>query len=84
MFSAFNRGRGAQSADFDDIFAMFNQAAGGGGGSARAVREPSGGFRGFGGPQKGADVTARTTLDFATAVQGETVTLQGEDGSRSR
>jgi molecular chaperone DnaJ len=78
VFSAFNRGRGGQTADFDDIFAMFNQ----GGGSFGSGRfgQPSGGFRGFGGPTKGADVTARTTLSFATAVRGETVTLQGEDG----
>ena len=78
VFSAFGRGRGGQQGDFDDIFAMFNQ----GGGSFGSGRfgQPSGGYRGFGGPQKGADVTARTTLSFATAVQGETVTLQGEDG----
>ena len=78
VFSAFGRGRGGQQGDFDDIFAMSNQ----GGGSFGSGRfgQPSGGYRGFGGPQKGADVTARTTLSFATAVQGETVTLQGEDG----
>lgn len=78
VFSAFNRGRGGQSADFEDIFSMFNQ----GGGSFGSGRfgQPSGGYRGFGGPQKGADVTARTTLSFATAVQGDTVSLQGEDG----
>ena len=84
VFSAFNRGRGGQSADFDDIFAMFNQGGGsfGGGGGFGSGRfgQSSGGFRGFGGPQKGADVTARTTLSFDTAVRGETVTLQGEDG----
>ena len=45
-------------------------------GSAR----PSGGFRGYGGPTRGADVTARTTVDFITATKGETITLQGEDG----
>lgn len=85
VFSAFNQGSrgasGARGADFDDIFAMFNQQGGrsgrfGSGGFGRS----SGGFQGFGGPQRGADVTARTTLDFATAVRGDTVTLQGEDG----
>ncbi len=85
VFSRFNQGRGAggQQADFDDIFAMFNQQSGGGrsgrfgsGGFGRS----SGGFQGFGGPQRGADVTARTTLDFATAVRGDTISLQGEDG----
>jgi len=75
VFSRFGRG---QTADFEDIFSMFNQ----GGGSFGSGRfgQTSGGFRGFGGPQRGADVTARTTLDFTTAVQGETITLQGEDG----
>ncbi|MDD7928602.1 DnaJ C-terminal domain-containing protein [Microbacterium sp. NM3R9] len=85
VFSAFNQGArggaGARGADFDDIFAMFNQQSGrsgrfGTGGFGRST----GGFQGFGGPQRGADVTARTTLDFATAVRGDTVTLQGEDG----
>ncbi|MGF3056321.1 DnaJ C-terminal domain-containing protein [Microbacterium sp. YY-01] len=80
VFSMFNRGRGGgTTADFDDIFAMFNQGGGSSFGSGR-FGQPTGGFRGFGGPQKGADVTARTTLDFVTAVRGDTVTLQGEDG----
>lgn len=81
VFSRFGQqGRGQQqSADFEDIFAMFNQGQGGTFGSGR-FGQTSGGYRGFGGPQKGADVTARTTLDFVTAVQGETITLQGEDG----
>lgn len=79
VFSRFGQQGRGQSADFEDIFAMFNQGQGGSFGSGR-FGQPSGGFRGFGGPQKGADVTARTTLDFATAVQGETITLQGEDG----
>ena len=81
VFSRFGQqGRGQQqSADFEDIFAMFNQGQGGAFGSGR-FGQTSGGYRGFGGPQKGADVTARTTLDFATAVQGETISLQGDDG----
>ncbi|WP_311258015.1 DnaJ C-terminal domain-containing protein [Microbacterium sp. WCS2018Hpa-9] len=81
VFSRFGQqGRGQQqSADFEDIFAMFNQGQGGTFGSGR-FGQTSGGYRGFGGPQKGADVTARTTLDFVTAVQGETITLQSEDG----
>lgn len=81
VFSRFGQGGRGQSADFEDIFAMFNngQPQGGGFGSGR-FGQPSGGFRGFGGPQRGADVTARTTLDFTTAVQGETITLQGENG----
>lgn len=82
VFSAFGQGRGGgryESADFDDIFSMFNQQQGGGFGSGR-FGQPTGGFRGFGGPTRGADVTARTTIDFVTATKGETITLQGEDG----
>ncbi|MGV9194012.1 DnaJ C-terminal domain-containing protein [Microbacterium sp. MC2] len=78
VFSRFGRG-GAQQADFDDLFAMFGQQGGGRFGSGR-FGQPSGGFRGFGGPQRGADVSARTTLDFLTAVRGETISLAGEDG----
>ena len=82
VFSMFGQGRGgrAQTAeDFDDIFSMFNQQQGGRFGSGR-FGQPSGGFRGYGGPTRGADVTARTTIDFITATKGETITLQGEDG----
>ncbi|WP_322410405.1 DnaJ C-terminal domain-containing protein [Microbacterium invictum] len=83
VFSAFGQGRGGggryESADFDDIFSMFNQQQGGSFGSGR-FGQPTGGFRGFGGPTRGADVTARTTIDFVTATKGETITLQGEDG----
>lgn len=32
------------------------------------------------GPQKGADITARTSLDFRQAVEGATVQLRGPDG----
>lgn len=79
VFSRFGQQGRGQTADFEDIFAMFNQGQGGSFGSGR-FGQTSGGFRGFGGPQRGADVTARTTLDFVTAVQGETITLQGDDG----
>lgn len=83
VFSAFQQGRGARytgAEDFDDIFAMFNQQQGGTGFGSGRFGQPSGGFRGFGGPTRGADVTARTTIDFVTATKGETITLQGEDG----
>ena len=81
VFSMFGQGRGGRQSpqDFDDIFSMFNQQQGGGFGSGR-FGQPTGGFRGYGGPQRGADVTARTTIDFITATRGETITLQGEDG----
>ncbi|GAA5085644.1 DnaJ C-terminal domain-containing protein [Microbacterium yannicii] len=82
VFSMFNQGRGARyqnAEDFDDIFAMFNQQQGAGFGSGR-FGQSTGGFRGYGGPTRGSDVTARTTIDFVTATKGETITLQGEDG----
>ncbi|RLK46568.1 DnaJ C-terminal domain-containing protein [Microbacterium telephonicum] len=82
VFSRFGSSgaRGAQGADFDDIFAMFGQQSGGGRFGSGRFGQPSGGFQGYGGPQRGADVTARTTLDFQTAVRGDTITLAGEDG----
>ncbi|GAB3150940.1 DnaJ C-terminal domain-containing protein [Microbacterium binotii] len=82
VFSRFGQGRGGSQFDsggFEDFFTMFDRGGGGTFGSGR-FGQTSGGYRGFGGPTKGADVTARTTLDFATAVGGETITLQGEDG----
>ncbi|HEY0258937.1 MAG TPA: DnaJ C-terminal domain-containing protein [Lacisediminihabitans sp.] len=60
------------NAGFEDIFGgLF-----GGGGFGQS----SGGFRGAGGPTKGRDLTATTTLDFLTAIQGDTVRLQPADG----
>lgn len=56
---------------FDDIFGgMF----GGGFG------QTSGGFRGNGGPTKGRDVVASTTLDLQTAIAGDTITLTQSQG----
>lgn len=57
---------------FDDIFGgLF-----GGGGFGQS----SGGFRGSGGPSKGRDITATTTLDFVSAINGDTLKLQGPGG----
>jgi molecular chaperone DnaJ len=85
---------GGQAGGFEDVFGgMFNQGAGrqqapgggfedifssmfGGGGFG----QNSGGFRGAGGPTKGRDLTATTTLDFITAIHGDTVKLQPSDG----
>jgi molecular chaperone DnaJ len=59
---------------FEDILGgMF----GGGGGFG----QPSGGFRGFGGPTPGRDIDATTTIDFLTATKGDTVTLSGGEGA---
>lgn len=53
---------------FEDIFGMFGGAAPGG------ARRPQG-------PMPGRDINASTTLDFETAVRGDTVTLQAPSGS---
>ena len=69
VFSRFGQqGRGFSGGGFEDIFSMF----GGQGGF---------GQRGYAGPTRGADVTAHTTLDFTTAVAGDTIALTGEDGT---
>ncbi|TDN44031.1 molecular chaperone DnaJ [Curtobacterium flaccumfaciens] len=66
---------GGGAGGFEDILGgMFGGGAGGGFG------QPSGGYRGFGGPTKGRDVTATTTLDFTTAIAGETVKLSQGNG----
>ncbi|QEW01220.1 DnaJ domain-containing protein [Microbacterium caowuchunii] len=85
VFSRFGQGRGGgarfdQAGDFDDFFTMFDRGGASGGFGAGRFGQTSGGFRGYGGPTRGADVMARTTLDFATAAGGETISLQGEDG----
>jgi len=55
--------------DFDDILSGFMR-----GGNAGA------GFGAPRGPRRGRDYTASTTLDFVTAINGETVRLQGPEG----
>lgn len=69
----FNQGgRTQSSASFEDLLGgMF-----GGGGFGTA----SGGYRGTGGPVRGRDVSASTTLDFVTAIRGETIKLQPQGG----
>ena len=88
----------AGGAGFEDVFGgMFGNRGGrttyttggfedllggmfGGGGFGSA----SGGFRGDGGPMKGADITANTTLDFLTAIRGDTVTLTMQNGRETK
>jgi molecular chaperone DnaJ len=73
IFRGFGRGARANQSDFDDILGgLF-------GGNSR-FGNPSGGFGGFGGPTKGGDITANTTLDFLTAIRGDTVGLKMQDG----
>jgi molecular chaperone DnaJ len=73
--SMFGGGRGTRTTrggGFEDLLGgMF-----GGGGFGQTT----GGFRGFGGPTPGRDAKASVTITFLTATQGDTVTLQGEDG----
>ncbi len=80
---------GAGGQGFEDIFGgMFG---GGGAGGGRQYDFQGGGFEDifggmFGGgraprgPQPGRNVNASTTLDFETAVRGNTVTLQTQSG----
>lgn len=66
MFGASNQ-RSQSSASFEDLLGgMFGG--------------PGGGFRGARGPTKGRDVAANTTLDFVTAIRGETIKLQPAHG----
>jgi molecular chaperone DnaJ len=69
VFSGFGSGGRTtfSASNFDDLFSMF-----GGGG-------PSGGVR-FGGPTRGRDLHASTTLDFLTAIKGDTVKLEQQGG----
>lgn len=72
MFGGGAQRGGAQAGGFEDIFGgMF-----GSGGFGRS----SGGYRGAGGPSKGRDLTASTTLDFVTAIKGDTARLQSAGG----
>ena len=65
--------RGAQGgAGFDDLLGgMFG---------GRGFGQSTGGFRGAGGPMRGRDVTTGVTLDFMTAIKGDTITLQAGEG----
>ncbi|GAB3127163.1 DnaJ C-terminal domain-containing protein [Glaciibacter psychrotolerans] len=67
-----------QQGGYDDILGgLFGRGAGGAGGR---FGQSTGGYRGAGGPSRGRDVTASTTLDFVTAVHGDQITLQTQDG----
>jgi molecular chaperone DnaJ len=75
MFNQGSRGQSytfQQGGNYDDIL-------GGLFGNGR-FGQTSGGYRGYGGPTRGRDVTATTTIDFITATKGDTITLQTSDG----
>ncbi|CAN5477756.1 DnaJ C-terminal domain-containing protein [soil metagenome] len=63
---------------FDDLLGGMFGGRGAGFGTA------SGGYQGFGGPTRGSDATAKTTLDFLTAIRGETVNLQMQGGRETK
>ena len=71
-----NRRAGFQQGGFEDLLGgMF-----GGGGFGQTT----GGYRGYGGPTRGRDLEASTTLDFITAINGDTITLQPQGGKSIR
>ena len=72
LFNQGGRRAGYQQNGFEDLLGgMF-----GGGQFGRT----SGGYQGYGGPTRGRDLSASTTLDFITAINGETITLQPSGG----
>lgn len=88
---------GGAPGGFDDVFGgMFGGGARGGqrppqggyedifGGMFGNGRfgQTSGGFRGYGGPTKGRDQAASVGLEFMTAIQGDTVTLERPGGGK--
>lgn len=91
-------GGGAGEPDLEDLLRMFGQQGAGGAGypggysSTRGGygQDPFGGYSGGysngygGGPMKGSDVEASTSLSFRAAAQGETVTLTKSDGGTIR
>ncbi len=76
-------GRGGRTAystgagGFEDLLGgMF------GGGGSRFT--PSGGYQGFGGPSRGDDIVAETTIDFRAAVHGEQIVLRMQSGKETK
>ena len=75
-------GAGGAGPDLQDLLGGLFGGAGGPAGAGGFGADPYGGFGAPRGPRRGADVSARTTLDFRQAVQGDTVTLTSGDGGR--
>jgi molecular chaperone DnaJ len=72
-------GRGQTSYSFQQGGGEYDDLLGGLFGGGR-FGQTSGGYRGAGGPSRGRDIQASTTLDFLTAVTGETITLTLTNG----
>jgi molecular chaperone DnaJ len=67
VFGGMFTGGGRPRGGFEDIFGgMFGQT--------------SGGYQGFGGPTPGRDLATSVTLDFETAIKGDTVKLEQQGG----
>ncbi len=67
VFGGMFGGGGRQRGGFEDVFGgMFGQS--------------NGGFQGFGGPTPGRDLATTVTLDFETAIKGDTVKLEQQGG----
>lgn len=62
-------GAGDLPPEFADLFGGFGGQGGG-----------RGGFGGYGAPSKGADRTATTSISFAGAIRGTTISLRAADG----
>ncbi|MDQ1572382.1 MAG: molecular chaperone DnaJ [Actinomycetota bacterium] len=77
-------GGGGQRANFQQ--GGFEDFLGGmfGGGGGGGFGQSTGGFRGYGGPTRGRDVVASSTLDFITAINGDTISLQPARGKPIR
>ncbi len=70
------QGYSYEQGGYDDLLGgLFNRGGSGGG-----FGSSSGGYRGYGGPTRGRDVIASTTIDFITATHGDQITLQTQDG----
>lgn len=77
MFGGGGGGARGQSYSYQQAPGGFDDILGGMFGGSRGGRA---GFGGAYGPTRGRDVTARTTIDFVTAVKGDTIKLQTADG----
>lgn len=75
----YSSGGSNQQFNLDDILGRFG-GAGGGSPFGGAGGFPGGG-NGYSAPSKGADLEAKTTLPFRSAVEGQTVSLTAADGN---
>jgi molecular chaperone DnaJ len=79
VFGMFNRGAAGGRGQRFPAGGGFEDLLGGMFGSGGGFGQSTGGFRGFGGPTPGRDAEAAVTLDFMTAVSGDTIELRVDD-----